>query len=189
MTTEELNKELGYVNHSRENRKKYALMVINNPELLPKVMDILFNVDDKVSYRAAWLMEFVAREDLNAILPHLDRFTKEMHKIHLDPAVRPVAKICEYLIEAYYHKDPNKIKQVLTPEHKERIIELSFDYLITDQKIAPKAYSMGTLYLLGKDYDWIHPELILILERDFHSGTAGFKARARRLLSKMKRAK
>lgn len=187
MTTEALYKELDYVNHSRENRKKYALMVINNSELLPKVLDILFNVNDKVSARAAWLLEFVAREDLNAILPYLDRITSEMHKVHLDSAVRPIAKVCEYIVEAYFHKKPHQVKAILTSTHKERIIELSFDYLITDQKIAPQAYSMNTLFLLGKEFDWVHPELILILERGYPTGSAGYKARSRQLLAKLKK--
>ena len=186
MTTEELYKELDYVNHSRENRKKYAHLVIHNPELIPQVLDILFKIDDKNSPRAGWLLEFVARENLDSILPHLDRFTAEMHRVNIDSAVRPVAKICEYLIEAYYHKHPNHTKDYLKPLHKERIIEISFDYLITDQKIAAKAYSMNTLFLLGQDYDWIHPELKMILERDYHSGSAGFKARARCLLQRLK---
>ncbi|MCK0178257.1 adenylosuccinate lyase [Flavobacteriaceae bacterium S0862] len=187
MTKEELYKELSYVNHSRENRKKYALLVISNPDLIPKVMDILFQVNDKTSCRAAWLLEFVARENLDSILPYLDEFTKKMHTVHLDPAVRPIAKICEYLIEAYYHRDINHTKDYLKPAHKEKIIELSFDYMITNQKVAAKAYSMNSLHLLGKEYDWIHPELAMILERDFNSGTAAFKARARHLLKKLKK--
>ena len=186
MTTSELYKELDYVNHSRENRRKYAKLVINNPELLPQVLDILYKINDKTSCRAGWLLEFVAREDLDAILPHLDRFTEEMHTVHFDSAIRPVAKICEYLVEAYYDKSNNKTKQYLKPIFKERIVALSFDYLITDQKIAAKAYSMNTLYLLGFEFDWVHPELIMVLERDYHSGSAGFKARARCLLKKLK---
>ena len=59
--------------------------------------------------------------------------------------------------------------------------------MITDQKVAAKAYSMNTLYLLGKDFDWIHPELKRILEDNFHSGSAAFKARARHLLKKLNR--
>ncbi len=187
MTTEELYKELDYVNHSRENRKKYALIVISNPNLIPEILDILFTVNDKISCRAAWLLEFVARENLDSILPYLDRFTENMQAVYQDSAVRPVAKICEYLVEAYYHKLPNHTKDYLKPEHKERIIELSFDYMITNQKVAAKAYSMNTLFLLGKEYDWIHPELTMILERDFNSGTAAFKARARHLIKKLKK--
>jgi len=187
LTKEELYKELSYVNHSRENRKKYALLVISNPELIPKVLDVLFQINDKISCRAAWLLEFVARENLDSILPYLDRFTKVMHNVHLDPAVRPVAKICEYLIGAYYHKNNNHTKDYLKTEHKERIIELSFDYMITDQKVAVKAYSMNSLFLLGTEYDWIHPELITILEKDFNANSAAFKARARHLLKKLKK--
>ena len=187
MTTKELYDELDYVNHSREKRKKYATLVINNPKLLPQVIDIVFKVDDKRSCRAAWLLEFVARENLDAILPYLDTITEQMHTVHLDPAVRPIAKICEYLIEAYYHKDRNQTKNHLNNKHKECIIELSFDYMITNQKVAVKAYSMHSLYLLGKEYDWIHPELATILERDFNSGSAAFKARARHLLKKLKK--
>jgi len=187
LTSEQLYKELDYVNHSRENRKKYALLVINNPELIPFVIDILFRVDDKISCRAAFLLEFVARENLDSILPYLDRITENMHKVHLDSAVRPIAKICEYLVEAYYHKHDNHTKEYLSETHREKIVEISFDYLITDQKIAPKAYSMNTLYLLGIDSDWIHPELVLILERNMHLQSAGFKARARHLLRKIKR--
>lgn len=188
MTITDLHKELTYVNHSRENRRKYAQLVISNSNLLPQVLDILFDVDSKISPRAGWLLEFVAREDLNTILPYLNRFTEEMSKVHQDSAVRPVAKICEYLVEAYYSKSENQTKQKLLPVHKERIIEISFDYLITDQKIAPKAYSMNTLYLLGKDYDWIHPELVTILEQGYQEGSAGFKARARQLLKKIKKS-
>ena len=73
------------------------------------------------------------------------------------------------------------------PAHKEKIVELCFDYLISDQKIAPKAYCMNALFLLGQDYDWIHPELVLILERDIHLQSSGFKARARHILRKIKK--
>ena len=115
MTREELYKELSYVNHSRENRQKYAFLVISNPDLIPKVLDILFQVNDKTSCRAAWLLEFVARENLDSILPYLDRFTEHMHTVHQDPAVRPVAKICEYLIEAYYNIDNIHTKDYFKP--------------------------------------------------------------------------
>ncbi|RSK39350.1 adenylosuccinate lyase [Mangrovimonas spongiae] len=186
MTTKQLYDELNYVNHSREKRLKYANLLLNNTNLVPKTLDILFMVDDKISCRAAWIMEFMCSEQLDAIIPHLDYFTKNIKKVHFDSAVRPVAKICEYLAKAYYAKTDNAIKQALTNTHKERIIEVCFDYMITDEKIAPKAYSMNTLFLFGQDYAWIHPELALILERDYHIQSSGFKARARHILKKIK---
>lgn len=189
MTTDELYNELNYVNHSREKRLYYANLVIDNPDLIPKLLDILFMTDDKISCRAAWVFEFMSGENLDAIIPYLDRFTNNMSKVHLDSAVRPVAKICEYLIKAYYSKTDNNVKTNLSEQHKEKIIEACFDWMINDEKIAPKAYAMNSLFLLGNDYEWIHPELVLILERDYQMQSSGFKARARHILKKVKRDK
>jgi len=186
LTTEQLYQELNYVNHSREKRLHYANLVIDNPDLIPKLLEILFMVDDKISPRAAWVFEFMCNEHLEEAIPFLDYFTEHMHKVHQDPAVRPVAKVCEYLVKAYYSKKKNKIQEALNEKHKERIIAVCFDYMINDEKIAPKAYSMNSLYLLGNDYDWIHPELVLILERDFQMQSSGFKARAKHIIKKVK---
>ncbi|PWH83138.1 adenylosuccinate lyase [Algibacter marinivivus] len=188
MTTEQLYNELNYVNHSREKRLFYAHMMQNNPKLVPKLLNILFKVDDKISPRAAWVFEFMCNDDINTIIPYLNKFTENMHKVHLDSAVRPVAKICEFLAKAYTSKEDNNIKTALTETHKERIIENCFDYMINDEKVAPKAYSMSVLFLLGKDYDWVYPELARILEDDFSKQTAAFKARARHILKKIKKA-
>jgi len=185
VTKDQLYAELNYVNHSREKRLYYANLIIENTDLLPSLLNILFMVDDKISYRAAWVLEFVCSEKLEIILPLMDDFTKNMHKIYLDPAVRPVAKICEHLAIAYFSKQENNMQTRLSSKHKERIIETCFDYLINDEKIAPKAYSMNTLFLFGKEFDWIHPELALILERDFHLQSSGFKARAKHILKKI----
>ena len=185
MTKDQLYKELDYVNHSREKRLFYANLVINQPELVQPLLDILFDVDDKISCKAAWVFEFMCGEQLEAIIPHLDTFTQHVGKVHLDPAVRPMAKVCEYLIKDYYSKKETQIKLALTETHKEKIIEACFDWMINDEKIAPKAYAMNCLYLLGKEYDWIHPELAMILERDFHLQSSGFKARARHILKKI----
>ena len=86
MTLDALYKELNYVNHSREKRLYYANLVIENPDLIPKLLDILFRVDDKISPRAAWVFEFMCGKNLEAIIPYLDVFTQNLHRVHLDSA-------------------------------------------------------------------------------------------------------
>ena len=187
LTKAELYKELSYVNHSREKRLKYANLVIDNPDLITPLLEILFDVDDKISCRAAWVFEFMCGEKLETIIPHLNIFTENISIVHLDSAVRPVAKVCEYLIKANYSKTDNAIKTHLTETHKEKITAACFDWMINDEKIAPKAYAMNALFLLGNEYDWIHSELAIILERDFQMQSSGFKARARHILKKIRR--
>ena len=47
MTLEEFYKDLSYVNASRENRLKYANIVLNDMSLFPRLIEILFMVNDK----------------------------------------------------------------------------------------------------------------------------------------------
>ena len=186
MTTETLYKELSDVDHSREKRQFYANLIMAEPERIPQLLDIIFKVNDKISCKAAWVFEFVCGENLDLALPYLDQFTTNLSKVHLDPAVRPVAKVCEYLTKSYYTDQNQKVKAALLLTHKEGITESCFDWLINDAKIAPKAYAMNSLFLLGTEFNWIHPELKTIIERDYQLQSSGFKARARQILLKLK---
>ena len=78
MTTEKLYKELDYVDHTREKRLLYANLVIDNPDLIPKLLDIFFMVDDKISTRAAWVIEYVLRRDIKMLLPYIDDFVNNI---------------------------------------------------------------------------------------------------------------
>ena len=188
MTLEALYQELNYVDHTREKRLFYANLVMDNPDLIPKLLAIFFMVDDKISCRAAWVIEYVARRDITMLLPYIDTFINKIDTLHLDSSIRPAAKICEVLISAYYGKNPSPVKQILNPSHLEKIAETCFDWLIQKQKVAVKAHSMLALYLLGRQLDWIHPELKLTLEKDFNIESAAYKARARHILRKIKAA-
>lgn len=186
MTLDELYLELSSITASREDRLAFSELILNDLSLFPKLLDIAFRVDDKVSCKAAWVLEFVCETYIYAIIPYLDVFSSKLKTLHLDSSVRPMAKICSFITKAYYSNQPNTLKKTLTSKHKELLIETCFDWLISDQKIAAKAHAMDTLYLLGKDYSWVHPQLVQILEQDYHTQSAGYKVRAKRILKKLK---
>jgi len=186
MTISQLYETLKGVDASRENRLKHAKMILEDMSLMPTLIDIMFMVDDKISCKAAWIFEYVCNEYIYGLIPYLDVFTKNLKRVHLDSAVRPVAKVCEILAKEYNSKHNKTIKKALQAVHKERIIEVCFDWMIKDEKIAPKAYSMNTLFIFGKEYDWVHSELKQILEQDYSYQSAGFKARAKHIIKKIK---
>lgn len=186
MTLEELYHELKFVDATRTSRTTYAKMVLDDLTLFPKLMTILFMYEDKISCYAAWVFEYVCAEYIFAIIPYLDEFTSNINKVHLDSAVRPVAKVCGFLAKSNYSKEHNTLKKMLLPKHKERIVEACFDWMINKEKVAVKAYAMNTLCLFGKDYKWIHTNLALILEQDYQSQSAAYKARAKHILKKIK---
>jgi len=163
-------------------RDSIATEVIANPELFPHLFNSAFNVSDKNHHKAFWILELVCYKNLKFLEKHLDFFCSNIKNLKDESAIRPAAKICQLLILSYYKK-----KEVqLSEKQLEEIIETSFDWLINDIKVATKAYSMRTLYLLGQHYDWIHPELKTIITKDFPNHSAAYKAVAKEVLKKIK---
>ncbi|GAA4291399.1 adenylosuccinate lyase [Aestuariibaculum suncheonense] len=189
MTSDEFYKELSYISASRQDRLAFARLVLNDMSLFPKLIAISFMTDDDSSSRAAWVLELVCQEYIYAIIPHLDFFTNNLNKVQLESAIRPMAKICTFIAEHYTSKHPNPIKKSLTSLPKEKMIEACFDWMINDHKVAAKVHAMETLFLLGKETPWIHPQLVDILQQDFHHQSAAFKSRAKHILNKMKKLK
>jgi hypothetical protein len=187
MTLSELYNELAYVNHSREKRAYYAQLILNEPSLMDLVLEILFMVDDARSPKAGWIAEFATKEDITIILPHLELFTTKMHTVYQDAALRPVSKICEELAISYYKMKNLQTRASLTKIQRERMVTAAFDWLITDQKVAVKAYSMTSLYYLGTEFNWIHEDLQRIMEENYMTSSAAYKARCKHITAWIKR--
>lgn len=167
----------------RDNRKNVANIVLENPNLCKYLVRLTFNIDDKNSIKASWVLEWICtHHGIKHILPYLDEFTQNISKVYFDSAIRPCAKICEHLAIAYTSNKNKDVKEFLTEKHIEKIIETGFDWLITDQKIAVKAYTMQTLYLFGLEIDWVHPELEHIIKSKVIHQSKGCEARGRKIL-------
>ncbi|MDL5511693.1 adenylosuccinate lyase [Arenibacter sp. M-2] len=186
MTYLELYNALNYVDHSRTKRRDMSNLVVSQPSNIATLMKVAFQVDDPVSCKACWILEFTAKEHLAYLLPSMDTFVRNIGSVHLDPAVRPIAKICEILMKSYFQTKDHTTRNALNEEHLENITSACFDWLIGDHKVAAQAYSMTSLLLLGRKFNWIHPELRMILEQNYQNGSAAYKARARLTLAKLK---
>lgn len=174
------------VNHSREKRQQISSVILEHPHLVLDLLDIAHSVNDPISCKAAWVLEFAFKEDNTIIFPVLTKFFKGLKSLKLESSIRPCAKICEILMIKYFSKKENNIKEQLNENHLEQITTTCFDWLIGDHKVATQAYSMTSLLLLGQKYSWIYPDLRSILEKNYPYGTAAYKARARLTLAKIK---
>ena len=100
-------------NAKRVNRLRVANLVIKNKEMFPYLLELVFEIENKTSIKAAWVLEFVCAERLNWLAPHLNYFTENIGKIKFDSAVRPVSKICEFLAKASTSENNSLIKTEL----------------------------------------------------------------------------
>lgn len=183
----ELQSKLDYVSAYRENRLKAAQDILENPSLFDELVQICFSPSDKNNHKACWILEFVSYEELIWLQPHLDFLFSNLKFLKDESSIRPIAKVVQLLVKSHYKKDQHSI--FLSEENLQDCIEASFDWLINDVKVATKAYSIRTLYVLGNYYDWIHPELQVILNKDYGDHSAAYKAVAKEVLKKMENNK
>lgn len=172
---------LSSVTASRSNRIAAAQFILENHTLYNELLETCFDVTNKLHPRACWVLEFVSYDELLWLQPHLDFFCSNLKNLKDEKAIRAIAKVIQLLIKAH---DRNLI--VLAEVQLQDCIECSFDWLISDTKVATKAYSIRTLYLLGKQYKWIHPELQILLNKDYSLHSPAYKAVAREVLKKIK---
>lgn len=180
----ELQKKLDFVTAHRESRLKYAQEVLENQKYFEELVAICLSPTDKNNHKACWILEFVAAEKLIWLEPHLDFFCCKVKVLKNESSIRPIAKVMQLLIQSHYKKAANGI--FLSEENIQLCIESSFDWLISDSKVATKAHAIRNLYLLGNHYDWIHPELQLILHKDYATHSYAYQAVAREVLKKIK---
>ena len=166
----------------RAHRDKSAKFVSDHPETFPFLVEIVFEDQKRINIKAAWVFELVCFEKISLLALYLDFFTQNLSKIKDESCLRPIAKVCFFIAKAYYNSTENEIHKNLSVKNLEYIVENNFDWLIEEHKVATKVFAMDTLYYLGKEFDWIHAELELILQKNTPKESAGYKAHARSIL-------
>jgi hypothetical protein len=178
----ELEKNIDSVTGLRADRNKYANEIIENKILFTELLQLCFQSTYKNIAKACWILELVSYEKLEWFQEYLDFFCSNIKNITDKSAIRALSKICMLLTISHFKK-----KEILLTENQlQQITETCFDWLMTDTKVASKCYSIRTLHLLGNLFDWIHPELKIILEKDYINHSAAYKAVGREILKKIK---
>ena len=183
MSTSGLFEQINYKKAYRVNRLGAANWVLNNPETFEELLDFCFGEDKDLAKKATWALEFIARDKLEMLYPHLDYIFDNLPNAKGDGVLRSLGLICELLCIEHYKKKSQVLGNSFTDKHKLIMTDCTFDWMITNQKIACQARAMTALYFLGTEQVWIHPELKTIIESNIHQGSAGYKARGKHVLN------
>lgn len=168
--------------HKLELRNLLIATCLKNPSYIPILLKNIEQVEDKNSTFSTRILELACKENLAIIIPNLDEFCEMLQLLKQEASIRACAKICELLMIANFTNNNKIYIASIKQQHQEKIIETSFDWMISSQPTAIQAYTMHSLYLLGTKHDWIHPELVLILERAIPTGSVGLVNRARKII-------
>lgn len=189
MNSETLLEKLHYTKAYRQTRLDVANWVLKNPEVFPELLSHCYSNKEPICYKAAWILEFVCIEKLSLLYPYLNVYFEHLPKEHRDQSLRPLSKICKMLTHVYYTNKDIHLKNSLTKNHKDIIVSCSFDWLITDQKVACQVYAMESLYYIGTEIDWVHTELKTIIEANILQSSPAYKVRGKRVLKQIQKFK
>lgn len=164
-------------------RDKNANFVLSNPNLLSELVSFCFVTDQHIAIRACWVFEVIGMQQPNNVIVFLNEISSKLHTLSNDSAKRPMLHVMYHLL--YLSKKDENIEHEFTLEIKEKLTEICFDWLIDNSKVATKCYAMRCLAIIGKEKDWIYPELELILKENIHKHTAAYTAASKDVLKQI----
>jgi len=171
----------------RCNRERAASLILNDPTGIQEVLPLVFDTQYKNHHKAAWVIEIIFEQDLSLIYPHLTYFTSNLHHVKNDSAVRSLAKIARWI--AWDYKKTKTKQHPLQIDEILQLVEAGFDWMIGPYPVAPKAYTMDTLYAFGSlnhpDLKWVHDSLKDVILQQIQMGSPGFQNHGEKILRKI----
>ncbi|MFC4219914.1 adenylosuccinate lyase [Flagellimonas marina] len=159
--------------------------LILQPNMVGPLLKEVLIEEKEGTYNASWTFRHLIEKKLDYLLPFFDDFTEILGKLTSESTIRAMACVCEMVCVAYFKKKDPAFQNNISDEQLERIMTACFDWLISEMNMAPKVFSMTSLYYLGQKFDWVHPELRQVLEDTYASGSTGYKNRAKKTLDKL----
>lgn len=150
---------------------------------LSKLVDLTFDKNKQLAFRAAWLLENVFLQDPHAYLSDLNYLLKRFTEVSYPSCKRHYAKIMMNITDP---KAPHAIQAKVEKADLEQIIEHLFEWMIDPEvKIAVKVFSGEALFNLRHQYTWIADELTEQIHYLMRNGTAAIQSRGRILLQQL----
>jgi hypothetical protein len=112
--------------------------LIGPENLVAPLLDMPFNSKDPVSIKACLVLEFTVKERVASLHPYIDHFTRKIRYVRNESAIRPLSKICEYLLIDYFIHTHGTTQAVLTTENLERIAAFALTGLSGTTRWPPK---------------------------------------------------
>lgn len=170
--------KLNSSNARTENRNNLRDFILENPQFLNSLVAFSTDLNNKNHYKGVWIIEMIAEKQTEMLLPYIDTICETVSKYKTDSAIRGMSRVVFFI--------GTSKKITLTEIQEEKLIEISLDWLIRDERVACKVYAMQTLCHFGEKHNWINDELKLIINKDYLNQSAGYKVVARKVLAMIK---
>lgn len=160
--------------HSRAQAKMIAGIVIQKPELLDELLEIIFAESEPLSRRAAWPLRFIHEKDEKLLPPYIPMIVSRL------PNIQTIAVQRNLLYILAYSDVPESCQGELLQYSSEVLINRS-------SSVASLIYSLDIFYNIAITEPELLNELKLIIELLLPNATAGVRSKSIKTLKKIKR--
>jgi hypothetical protein len=156
--------------HSKKQCSRIVSWVGNDQEKFDKLFDLFLNDEYRVVQRAGWPVSYCVEKHPDLIQKHFSGLLKNLNKKRSHDAVkRNTIRLLQYAsIPKKFHG---------------QVMDICFRYISSPtEAVAIKAFSIGVLQILARQYPGILNEIKLVIEERWDYETVAFKTRAKKLL-------
>ena len=157
---------------TKEYYETLAKQIVADKILLDNLVELVISNDALISNRAAWVISKCADQNITLLKPHISKFISALTKAKSDGVKRNMLRVLQELVI------PNKLHGIL--------VDQCFQIMESKKEaIAIKVFAMTVLSNVCNDIPELKNELRIIIEDQLPYGSAGFRSRANKILSKL----
>lgn len=162
-----------------------AAIALQNKWQVKDIIDLTFHADQKIGFRAAWILENIFVKYTDAFMPHITYFLDVFSKQDNLSARRHFAKILALITNKRQSK---AVKAILENYNAEPLLETVFAWLIDDSTpVAIKSHCLNILANLSIKYSWVKDELINTMDYLIDKESIAFFAKAKQIRKQLKK--
>ncbi len=161
--------------HSKAQAEMIADIIIQRPELLDELLEIIFSDKEPLSRRAAWPLRFIHKKDEQLLISCLPTLITNLPKVQSVAVQRNLLYVLAY----------SEIKQ----SHHGELLQYSSELLLdSGTTVASLVYSMDIFYKIASCEPDLLNELVLIIHQILPNATAGVKSKSMKILRKIEKS-
>ncbi len=146
----------------------------DDPKRFSILVDAFLNSEYRINQRAAWPLSYSVKKHPELIKPHLKKVITNLKKPKIHDAVkRNTVRFLQFI-------EIPKSLHGITLDHCFKLLQNK------KEPVAIKVFSMSVLANLTKEYPELKGELSAIIEDQMPYGSAGFKARGKKVLKQLR---
>ncbi len=160
--------------HSKKQAQRICDSIINGEAELSTLLNLLYVGGMRMRQRAAWPLELLAKAEEERIYPYLPEIIEQLSTSVEDSFTRNIYRALQHM---RFNED-----------HIGAVYEVAFAHLADPQSaIAIQAFSMTTCANIAHVYPELAHEIIPTIQDLYDTGSAGYKARAKKELKRLKK--